>query len=55
MNYRVTMRCTVTKWVYCEDCTEDEAREDPWKHAVGEDEIEQADWKILKVEPYELT
>lgn len=47
----VTMKCEVTKEVIVEDCTEREARENPFDHAVEENEIEQYDWRVLRVEP----
>jgi hypothetical protein len=50
MNYRVRVRCVVTKSVYCEDCTEEQARTDPFGHATDEQEMDQEDWKVLEVE-----
>jgi len=48
-SWDVRMRCTVTKIVHCEDCTEEEARTDPFEHAVDEQEIEQVDWEVREV------
>ena len=45
----VRMECTVTKEVVCEDCTEEQARNDPWTFAVDEMEIDQIDWKVQSV------
>lgn len=48
----VRMKCTVVKEVVCDDCTEEEAREHPYDHAVGdEDEVEQTDYDVISVEP----
>lgn len=44
------LRCTVTKQVLLENCTEEEAEEDPFAHAVEEDELEQVDWEMLSLE-----
>ncbi len=46
----VTMRCIVTKSVEVSDCTFAEAQNNPWDHADNEMEVEQIDWKILKIE-----
>lgn len=50
-SYIVTMECTVRKSVVVENCTEEQAEEDPFNYAVEEVETEQIDWKVLKVEP----
>lgn len=49
----VTMKCLVTKVVCCEDCTEEQARSEPFDHGVDEQETSQEDWTILSVEPNE--
>jgi hypothetical protein len=46
-NWRVVMRCEVTKEVYCQDCTEEQAIVSPWDHSVGEQEVEQHDWRVV--------
>ena len=46
----VRVRCTVTKDVYCENCTLAEARDEPFEHAVGETEVDREDWTVLTVE-----
>lgn len=51
--FTVRCRCTVTKLVTCEDCTEEEARTDPFEHAVDEVEADQEDYEVLSVEPDE--
>ena len=48
-NWEVIMECVVRKNVYCEDCTEEEAKANPWDHAKEETEMEQVDWEVLKV------
>ncbi len=46
----VRMEVTKTIDVVCENCTEDEARENPWEHVVGDElEIEQRDWEVTSV------
>lgn len=52
-NWIVRVRATVTKDVYCEDCTEDEARSDPFNHAENEEEVEQVDWSVVDVQSNE--
>ena len=46
----VTMRCIVTKVYYCDDCTEEQARENPLGHSRCSEEIDLADWQVQKVE-----
>jgi hypothetical protein len=52
-NWIVRMRCEVVKDVCVDNCTEDEARNDPWSFAVSEQEIEQPDWEVKSVDPNE--
>jgi hypothetical protein len=47
----VTLRATVTKEVVCDDCTEDQAGEDPFGHAVDERELDQIDYEVTDVRP----
>ena len=49
----VRCECVVHKDVYVEDCTEEQARADPWEYAVDEQEVDQWDWKVLSVTPDE--
>jgi hypothetical protein len=49
----VRVKATVIKDVVVEGCTEDEARENPWEHAIEETEVEQTDWEVRSVEPNE--
>lgn len=46
----VRVRCVVVKEVICENCTKEEARTNPWDHVVCEQEIEQIDWDVTRVE-----
>lgn len=43
------MKCVVFKDVYCVDCTEEEARENPWDYAEDEREVDQVDWDVRDV------
>ena len=47
----VRMKCEVDKEVVCNDCTEEQARENPWDYAVDEREVGQTDCKIESVKP----
>lgn len=47
--WEVTVRREVTKIVTCEDCTEEQARRDPFEHAVDEHEVDQIDWEVKNV------
>ena len=49
MQYVVQVRCVVTKFVTCEKCTEDQARNNPWEHSVGETEADTIDWEVKSV------
>ncbi len=49
----VTMRVTVEKLIITDECTEAEARDNPWDFAVDEQENQQIDWKVTSVEPNE--
>lgn len=46
------IRMTVTKEVeiVTDECTEQEARENPYRHAVDETEIQVIDWDVEEVE-----
>ena len=46
----VQMKCTVTKTVVCEDCTEEDARTDPFEYAIDEQETSQIDYEVTSVE-----
>lgn len=52
-NWNARMRVTVIKNVRLENCTEAEAQAAPWEHAVHEQESDQVDWSIEKLEPAE--
>jgi hypothetical protein len=45
----VEMRCVVIKDVCCNDCTIEEAENNPWDFAVDESERYQEDWEVVKV------
>jgi hypothetical protein len=47
----VRMRATIEKEVITSDCTEDQARNDPFMYAQSETELSQDDYKVLSVEP----
>jgi hypothetical protein len=49
----VTAKITVIKELVCEDCTEEQARADPFRHSVSEEEKEMPDYVVLRVEPNE--
>lgn len=48
--FKLTMRCVITKVVEVEGCTEEDARTNPWEYAVSEQEVDQRDWDIERVE-----
>ena len=45
----VRVRCVMVKEIVCEDCTKEEARANPWAHAIDETELEQIDWDVTEV------
>jgi hypothetical protein len=47
----VTMRCEVQKRVVTDECTYEEAEQNPWDHAEEETEVQQHDWEVQRVEP----
>jgi len=49
-NWVVTMICEIKREVYCENCTENEARSEPFKYAVDERDIELTDWRVDCIE-----
>jgi hypothetical protein len=50
-NWVVNMTCTVVKEVICENCTEEEARLNPFDFAVDERELYQSGWDVNEVYP----
>jgi hypothetical protein len=46
----VRARCTVTKDIYCEGCTEEEARLHPYEYSYDEKEVDQYDYDVISVE-----
>lgn len=45
----VRMTCDVDKEVICEDCTEEEARNNPFEHAIDERELCQNEYEVTDV------
>lgn len=47
------VRMKVTKYVdvVCDDCTEEQARAEPFEHAVEEMDQETLDWEVQSVRP----
>lgn len=45
----VKMECTVIKEVICDDCTREDAENNPWDYAIDETEIEQTGYDVLSV------
>lgn len=52
-SWLVTMRVTLEKEIITDDCTEKEAEDNPWDHAIDEQEKQQIDWQVTSVEPNE--
>lgn len=47
----VRIRQTVKKDLVCNNCTEEEARNDPFQYSdQNEQEIDSEDWEVLRVE-----
>lgn len=46
----VDMICKVRKSVTCENCTEEQARNQPFEFATDEQETDQLDWEVTRVE-----
>ncbi len=49
----VTLEATVNKEIVVSNCTEEEAKANPWAFAVDERDLETVDWEVLDVEPNE--
>lgn len=49
----VKVECTVNREVICENCTESEARENPFDYAISERDIDMPDWDVKSVKPNE--
>jgi hypothetical protein len=45
----VTIRCVVQKSVTCADCTEEQAKRNPFEYAIEELETDQEDYDVLSV------
>lgn len=50
-NWVVNVTCIIVKEVICEECTEDDARLNPFDFAVDEREVYQVDWSVNSVQP----
>jgi len=48
-DWTVRVRCVVTKELSCPDCTEEDARTNPFEMAEDEQEIDQQDWEVIDV------
>ena len=48
-NWVVKARCVVDKEVYCENCTKEEAEENPFLYSLEELEIQMVDWEVDSV------
>ncbi len=49
-NWIVRIKCEVVKDVYCDNCTEEQARNNPFDHATNEVEVDQTDYDVKSVE-----
>jgi hypothetical protein len=49
MQYEVKIRCVITKIVTCEDCTEEQARDNPWNYATDEHDADVNDWEVKSI------
>lgn len=47
----VRVKVTSIRELVCEDCTEEQATENPFDHAVWDDEVHQEDWRVQTVKP----
>lgn len=45
----VKLRETILKEVICENCTEQEAQDDPHRHSVDSRELSLEDWEVLRI------
>jgi hypothetical protein len=52
-NWLVRIKASVDKEIYCEDCTQEEAENDPFEYAVDERELSQDDFEVIGVESTE--
>jgi len=46
----VTVKCKITKEIYVENCTEEEAKNNPWDYSIDEREVEQVSWEFVSTE-----
>lgn len=52
-NWIVRVKCEVTKEVICFDCTQEQAKKNPFQYAEEERETGQQNWKVTSIEPNE--
>lgn len=52
-NWIVRMVCKVEKEVYVENCSEEQARTEPFEFATDEVEVDMRDWEVRSVTPTE--
>jgi len=50
MQYAVKLRCVVEKMVTCDNCSKEQARKEPFEHAIDEFESDQIDWQVVSVQ-----
>lgn len=46
----VTVEAKVMKELICEDCTEEQARSDPYLYSIDEREVDVEDWEVKDVQ-----
>lgn len=49
----VTIEATTKKEIVVDNCTEEQAENNPWAFAIDERHLETVDWEVLDVEPNE--
>ena len=47
----VRCKCQIVKDVYVENCTKEQARNEPFEFSVDEQEVDIRDWEVQSVEP----
>lgn len=47
----VRVKVVSIRELVCDDCTEEQARDNPYDHAVSDDEVHQEDWQIQDIKP----
>lgn len=49
-NWIVKVECVVRKDIFCNDCTEEEAKNNPYGHYDSEVETDFIDYEVIRVE-----